>query len=388
MDANDDQNAPRRVLMLIGHTGGGHLRAAQAVREALHRRHGGQVTVDIVDALGEYGPWPFNRLADLYPWWINHAACTWGWGYAATDAPRRATALLRLFWPRVWPGTRRLLLDRPAAAIVSIHPLTNHYLVWGLRRLGRRVPVVTLVTDPISVHPFWLAPGVTRCLVGSDAARRQALRSGLQPERIRVTGLPVSPCFVEGLAPKEEARRSLGLAPGRPVVLLIGGGAGIGDLYETARAIDARCTALQLAVVTGRNQELRQRLEAVRWRVPVQVRGFVDRSGEVARLMCAADLLVTKAGPGTLHEAFLAGLPLILNGAVPGQEEGNVRLVVEAGAGVWGSSPGEVANLVASWTRPGAPALARMSARSRLLARPHAADGAAREISDLALTNL
>jgi 1,2-diacylglycerol 3-beta-galactosyltransferase len=157
----------------------------------------------------------------------------------------------------------------------------------------------------------------------------------------------------------------------------------MGRLYQTARAIEATCPGVQLAVVTGRNRQLRERLAATNWRVPVHVYGFVDHAREMPRLMRAADLLITKAGPGTLHEAFLSGLPLILSGAIPGQEEGNVRLVVEGGAGVWAPDPRRAAALVARWMDSDRDALTRMAACSRTLAWPHAAAAAADEIWEL-----
>ena len=370
----------RNVLILMAHTGGGHLRAAEAIGEALRRGHGGAVAVEVVDVLGDYAPFPFDRLADFYPWWINRAAVTWRWAYRLTDGRRRVAALLRLFWPLAWRRARRLLCDHPADVVVSVHPVANHFLAWTLRRMGRVAPLLTLVTDPVSVHSFWLSPTVDRCLVGSDEAQRKALACGLRPDQVRVTGLPVNPCFVDGLMDKEQARRALGWPPDLPAVLLVGGGEGIGRLYPTARAIEATCAGLQLAVIAGRNRRLHERLLASDWRLPTHVYGFVDHARDMPRLMSAADLLVTKAGPGTLHEAFLAGLPLILNGAIPGQEEGNVHLVVEGGAGVWAPKPEQVAALVGKWVGGDGDALARMSACSRALARPGAADAVADEV--------
>jgi 1,2-diacylglycerol 3-beta-galactosyltransferase len=243
---------------------------------------------------------------------------------------------------------------------------------------------LTVVTDPVSVHPFWLSPEMNRCLVGSAEARYKALACGLRPDRVRVTGLPVNPRFVDGLMAKAQARDALGWPLGRPAVLLVGGGEGMGRLYPTACAIDATCPDVQLAIVTGRNQELRERLVTASWRVPVHIYGFVDHAREMAHLMSAADVLITKAGPGTVHEAFLAGLPLILNGAIPGQEEGNVRLVVEGGAGVWAPDPQQAATMVRCWVRAQDSTLARMASRCRALARPQAAEAVADEIWQLA----
>ena len=112
----------RRVLILIAHTGSGHLRAAEAVAEALRRRYGAAAVVEILDAVGDYAPFPFCRLADLYPRWIDQAQVTWDWGYKLTDGPRRAKGLLRLFWPLVWPRARRLLCQYPlrSSAIIQV----------------------------------------------------------------------------------------------------------------------------------------------------------------------------------------------------------------------------------------------------------------------------
>jgi 1,2-diacylglycerol 3-beta-galactosyltransferase len=69
------------------------------------------------------------------------------------------------------------------------------------------------------------------------------------------------------------------------------------------------------------------------------VYGFVQ---DMPDFMRAADVLITKAGPGTISEAFIAGLPMILYSRLPGQEDGNVGYVVDNGAGVWAPRPDAV----------------------------------------------
>jgi 1,2-diacylglycerol 3-beta-galactosyltransferase len=154
----------------------------------------------------------------------------------------------------------------------------------------------------------------------------------------------------------------------------------MGPLYEIVSAMEAHCPHVQVGIVTGRNRQLKARLQQRNWQGTVYVYGFVDHVRHMPSLMSAADVLVTKAGPGTLHEAFLAGLPLILSGAVPGQEEGNVRRVVNGGAGVWAPDPCEIATLVNRWTGQFDGTLSRMSMCSRALARPDAATAVADEI--------
>ncbi|MCA9975497.1 MAG: glycosyltransferase, partial [Anaerolineales bacterium] len=97
-------------------------------------------------------------------------------------------------------------------------------------------------------------------------------------------------------------------------------------MYDIAREIAQRVPQAQLIVVAGRNKELKQRLENVAWEIPAHIFGFVHNMPE---LMGAADILITKGGPGTISEAFIAGLPVIISGYIPGQEAGNVQYVLE-----------------------------------------------------------
>ena len=88
--------------------------------------------------------------------------------------------------------------------------------------------------------------------------------------------------------------------------------------------------------------------------------------------MQACDCMVTKAGPGTIAEAMASGLPLILNGYIPGQEAGNVTYVVEQGAGRYLVDPNEAAHQVTRWFTHEQAEMELMAQRALTLARPHA----------------
>jgi 1,2-diacylglycerol 3-beta-galactosyltransferase len=375
---------PLRLLLLFSDTGGGHRSAAEALVEAWQAEHAGRVRADLVDVFRSYTPFPFNRFGPSYPWVVKHCSRAYAATFHRSDTPRRVWALARAAYGYVRPGLRRLLAEHPADLIVSVHPLFNHCVNWALRELGLRRPYVTVVTDLWTAHAFWFYPHATHVIVPTEGARERGLRCGVPAERLTVRGLPVARRFTAGLRRvpgKAAARARLGLDPRRRVVLLVGGGDGMGPLERTARAIDAALAgpdpAAQLAVITGRNAALRERLRAERWGVPVRVEGFVRNMPE---WMAAADVLVTKAGPGTITEGLLSGLPLVLMGKVPGQEDGNVAYVVESGAGVWQPDPGRAAAQLREWLAPGNSALARMAERARGLAYPDAASDIAADI--------
>jgi 1,2-diacylglycerol 3-beta-galactosyltransferase len=124
-----------------------------------------------------------------------------------------------------------------------------------------------------------------------------------------------------------------------------------------------------LIIIAGRNKLLKQRLDESHWKEPMKSYGFVT---DMPRLMSAADVLVTKAGPATISEACIAGLPMILYDAIPGQETGNVDYVVENKAGVYAPSPREVADALALWLSEGTAGIARRAANAKALGRPDA----------------
>jgi 1,2-diacylglycerol 3-beta-galactosyltransferase len=100
----------------------------------------------------------------------------------------------------------------------------------------------------------------------------------------------------------------------------------------------------------------------------------------MARLMTAADIIVTKAGPSTIAEACVAGLPMIISGKVPGQEDGNVDHIVDNGAGVYAPSPELVGEALAAWVNSARSTLDDYAAAAIKLARPRAAWDVAQEI--------
>ena len=98
--------------------------------------------------------------------------------------------------------------------------------------------------------------------------------------------------------------------------------------------------------------------------------------------MAAADVLLTKAGPGTIAEAAALGLPVLLTGFLPGQERGNVLWVKEKRIGDLQPDPRRAAAKVVEWIRDPR-LLESMAENARLSAKPQATDMIAADLWDL-----
>lgn len=366
----------RRLQFVVARTGGGHRAAAEAVQAEIEAQ-GLPLPAALVDLYEELSPFPLSQLPRLYRPLADGLPPLWAalWRASALPLPGRLVLAVNygLMRARLLGRLRR---SRPRG-LVSFHPLANHALVRARRELGLTIPLVTVVTDLATAHPFWFAPGIDDCLVPTEEARERALRAGLPAQRVEVVGLPVHPRF-RAVKDPLTYRRRLGLED-RPTVLVVGGGEGMGPILEVARGLARSAMDLQLILVAGRNEGLRRRLEAQSWPRPVRVLGFVE---EMPELMGASDLLVSKAGPSTVMEALTVGLPLLLMGFLPGQEEGNVRYVVAGGAGFLTPTPGEVVRRAREVLQDPS-RLAGMRAAARRLAHPGAARAIAGRLAEL-----
>ncbi|HEU5348740.1 MAG TPA: glycosyltransferase, partial [Ktedonobacterales bacterium] len=368
------------ILFLISDTGAGHRSAASAIAKALslvyEQSHAnGQPTPDmdchIVDAFAECARFPLHKTVSFYGPVTRHSPRLYGHVFHATNSAERFNTVRQLCQPFLLQGLRALIARIRPDVIVSVHPLLNHVTLQALDQMGLRVPVITVVTDLVNAHASWFARGVDACIVPTQAVKSLALAHGLAATRVHLLGMPVDPCFaVCPTATVAERRSALALDADLPVALLTGGGEGGCDLAEAVEEIVRQRLRVQLLVVAGRNRQLYARVERMRWQHDTPTRislfGFVRNMPD---LMRAADVIVTKAGPGTISEAVACKLPIVLLGAIPGQEEGNIDFVLQNGLGVLAPTPENLALHLANLLDASHPQHGQIRARARAINR-------------------
>ena len=368
---------PKRVLFLMSDTGGGHRAAAEAIRDAMYIQYGrNALSVELVDVF-KHTMFPLNYMPEFYPTWVNRGKYAWGASFNLSNTERRASAISTGMYLTSGHLLRKMARQHPADVIVCVHSVVTRPSFAAFATLPERPPFVTVVTDLVSTHMFWYERQSERCLVPTQIAYDRGLAAGLQPDQLRITGLPVHPNFTNGLVDKEVARHQMGWDATLPTILMVAGGEGMGPLYETARAINERNLDCQLVIIAGKNNELREQLESTLWNQPTHIYGFVT---DMPMKMAGAEIIITKAGPATICEASIAGLPMIINDAIPGQETGNVDHVVDNDAGIFAPTPGAVAGVVHSWLMEGRTGLYRRAENVRRIARPNAVWQIAEEV--------
>jgi UDP-N-acetylglucosamine:LPS N-acetylglucosamine transferase len=260
---------------------------------------------------------------------------------------------------------RQLVRDERPDVVISVLPVINGLVAEAARRVGARTEVV--LTDWHSVHRFWVARGVDHYTAPTESARLDCIRYGAPAGLVDVIGIPVRHSFAEG-----GVRRS----NDQFTVLMMVGAEGSPRALENLRRLVQLDIDAQVVVVCGRNEELRQQIQALPSRLPVRALGFVDT---IPELMRSADILVTKAGGLTLAEAFCCGVPVVVYDVLPGQEAGNLAYALSQGAVLHSSSPRHLAGLVRDlYANPSR--RAELAERGGRLARPEAAAHISRNV--------
>ena len=365
----------KRILFLFSDTGGGHRSATEAIIEAMELEFPGVFETSMIDFFVDYYPRPLNHAPQIYPP-LARVPQAWRLSYKASDSRGRSNAINGLSYPYLRRAAKRLVAENPADLIVSVHPLVNTTLARSMRRAPR--PFITVVTDLVTTHAFWYDRRADLVVVATEAAKQRGIHFGIPEGNLRVIGLPVADRFCRPTGDPVEFRRRMGWREDLPVVLLASGGDGLGPVKRVAKALNDAALPATLVVICGRNAELKAELAAMDWRMPVHLYGFTS---EMPAFMAASDMLLTKAGPGTISEAFISGLPLVLYARLPGQEDGNVSYVVQEKAGIWAPRPREVIDAVRHWIE--VPEARQQAAEaSRRMARPEAARQIARLVAD------
>jgi 1,2-diacylglycerol 3-beta-galactosyltransferase len=364
----------QRILILMSDTGGGHRASAQALKAGFDELYYNRFQIDIIDLISDHLIWPLNQLPKLYPFMSNDAPWMWKALYSSNDSWSWGNGLAQIGSRLSISRVRDAFLTYRPDLIISVHPLLQKVSMWAMQELPQRIPFVTVVTDLSTAHPLWFHRAVDACYVASEYTYSLGLAAGLRCEQLHLFGLPIRPAFARPARPKPDLRSTLGMDADLPAVLLVGGGEGIGPVEEIAAHMATRLRnngvpAGQLVVVCGRNRVIQDRLSDQSWPIPAFINGFVDNMPD---WMAACDCIVTKAGPGTIAEALISGLPIVLSGFIPGQEEGNVPYVVDNGVGEYNADPAAIAGIVARWFGPERDKLRTMSAKAHTLGRPQA----------------
>lgn len=301
-----------RLQIVFFDGGGGHRQAATALKHVLDAQGRHETTLlnlqELLEPVDVVHAWTGVRMQDVYNGLLRR-----GWTFGAATMLKVTQAYIRSHAAIAFPLLEAHWRAERPDLVISVVPNLNRVIHESLTRACPDVPYVTILTDLADYPPhFWMEPEPQYFICGTPEAAHQAVLLGHERRNVfETSGMIVHPRFYESpLIMRAQERARMGLRPDTPTVLVCFGGEGSRAMVSIARTLDASGLDVQLILVCGRNRALAQRLERVDWRVPVHVEGFTT---DMPYFMRMSDLFIGKPGPGSVSEALLMGLPVIVD---------------------------------------------------------------------------
>jgi len=361
--------ALKSALVLTAAFGEGHNAAARNLAAALAENG---VAVEVHDIFAEaYGP-ANSFVRRLYLLVINHAPLLWRAMFLVLDRTGVVSGGIGVF------GRAARLLGQTISrlkpdVIVSTYPGYG-YLLGLIRKRNEAgaASLVTVVTDSLTVNSVWFRCGSDFFLVPNDETAAAMSDAGVPAEKIRVTGFPVPLVFAEPAPPRDGAVFE--------VLFMVNSAHHLAaDVVEALIKIEG----IHLTVTVGRDAELDRTIKGIAEAEGkhIEIHGWTP---DISNLIRRSHLLISKAGGATVQEALAAKTPMIITQIVPGQEEGNARLLIESGAGELATTPAAIAEAVRRTFADGGQLYRERLAATGALSHPDAARKAAAFLESLA----
>lgn len=367
----------KRILILTADYGYGHRSAANAIAEALLETHGQEGSVDIVNPLDDpRAPAFFKENQNDYDKLVREMPELYKLGYQISESRLASSLIKNAFTLTLLNVMREIIRKKKPDVIICTYPLYQGILSTIFAIENHHTPLLTIVTDLGTVQPLWFHPVADLCLVPTHTVYELAIESGLPPEKVKITGIPVRLELVKANQDQASLRRRLEWKPDLFTVLAIGSKR-VEHLYDALRNLNHSGLPVQLVVVSGGDEVLYRRFQETEWHVETHCYNFVSEMGTYMR---AADCILSKAGGLTTSEALACGLPLILIDVIPGQETGNANHVVSGNAGVLAQDPTEVLETVYHWLENDRHLYRQQAQNAQQLGHPRAAY----DVADLA----
>jgi processive 1,2-diacylglycerol beta-glucosyltransferase len=331
MKRTDSRTGP--ILILTIANGAGHSRAAAAIATAIDQLQP-SLRARVVDVADYMSPIARFTHVTAYLSLVKYTPGIWNY---IDKYQKRQTHTSPDWYYRA--GCRRLfsLVQhlRPSALVATEVGCCEIAALIKRELSLHEVPLVAVNVN-YDADCAWVKNEVDIYCVATEQTRTELLRHGALRDRVRVSGTPLDSGFSSGTPRRQaqhEVREWLDLTTQLPLILLSGGGEGLGRIEEIVhRLLKLHTPEVQLVVLTGRNARLRQRLNRLAQNGARQKLRILPWTTQVATLMHAADLLVSKLG-NTFDEAMAAELPLVALRPPPGSERVQYELLETWGVG-------------------------------------------------------
>ena len=341
----------KKVLIMSASTGGGHNRAALAIKEELENRtiDGTPIQCEIVDSLKLVNNTMDKVISRGYEKSAIYTPKAYGSVYRLSETNLvsrnefKGNPLTSLMAKKF----RHLLNDSKPDLIIGTHPfpmialstLKKHNTLNSLSlsetfSRSSKVdipPMISVLTD-YTTHSTWIQNEIDYYIVGHKYVKELLVYEGVNKDKVKDFGIPVEKSFMQH-RDRKTVLNELGLECNKLTVLLMGGSFGAGNIKETLEELLTVDRDFQILIITGRNEHLKDKLSKMLNSTThdknICLLGYTNKMNDI---LASIDVLISKPGGLTTTEALLSDVPMIVPYFIPGQEEENLDFLTNCGA--------------------------------------------------------
>lgn len=324
-----------KALILSVSTGGGHGRAAEAIKESILLNEPDS-EVRIIDTIKYISPFLDKIVVGTYLRSIRHYPSFFKYIYKHSDEDGRFVKSSTIGNDYITKQLYPTILEFEPDIIIATHAFTAQVLSILRKKFGWQKASLVVMTDYAS-HAFWVHRNVDAYVVSNEDMVHELILRGRKSDMIFPYGIPISQNFLQNKS-KDEVYHEFNLDPAKKTVTLMGGSLGIGNIDDILEEIMTIPLDFQILVLTGSNTKLYNKVSELcegsdKCILPLH---YCDSMNDILSI---TDLLVTKPGGLTITESFIAGTPLAIYSAIPGHEVQNAdylfrhNLAVNLGTG-------------------------------------------------------
>ena len=331
-----------KALILSCNTGQGHNTAGKAVREEFLRRG---IDCKMLDTLRFGNPKTSRRASKIYVKTTTSFPAAFGAAYKAagtiSSSKRKSPVYLANTF---YAGKLYAYIEKEGYdCIVMPHLFPAEAITYIKKHYPLTASCFFVATDYTCI-PFTEETCLDRYFIPSRELAYEYIDRGMAAEKLVVTGIPVSKRFWSK-QDKMVTRRGLGIGTDGPIVLIMTGSMGFGNVSGMIDMIEKGLPENgRILVLGGSNGKLKEKLRKdSRGDQRVQVLDFTTQAD---LYMDICDVLVTKPGGLTTTEAAAKGIPMVHSAPIPGCETRNAAFFASHGMSVFGRNEKEVGQRV------------------------------------------
>lgn len=365
-----------KVVILSASTGGGHMSAANALKDYIDS-NGSQAVV--IDAIEYISPLLNKTVTEVYEYVATKNPILWKMMYKSSNK-KSVNSIIGKTNSLISNKLIPLLKSNDPDVIVTTHPFTTEMISKLKKHKKTNVPLICIMTD-YAPHRTWINPYVDAYIVANENMITPMIKMDVESNKIFPFGIPVDDAFFS-TQNREKLKKELNLKNNIPTILIMAGSCGLTNIEKIYNELQSIKQDFQIIIITGKNKKLYENMQNVISGKKTDIRDkifakisekapelkrmkFIKKyqsetqsnkypkntqliyfTNEVEKYMSVSDLILTKPGGLTVSEALACNLPMALYDAIPGQEEENANFLVSNNMAVKLSSSDDISKTV------------------------------------------